>query len=240
MVRAFIVFSVFATTMGLTLAQSDSVKDKANLVELRTKKIIDNLKEAEKKENDHLQRAKKGVIDKKSKGVIMPANDKMPIRFPSKEEKEKTVQKTEDRLIEMKNQIKKYVEGTEFYYGILNYPPKIGDFGKIYSGDTIVNVKQVIDKNIMLINVYYTINATKIIGKPGNQTPISDFKTNKMILMVKGVSTKGATDGLAFDLPQIFEVIGTETYKNVLGGSNTVFVIEPIETKNIDAYLRNK
>jgi hypothetical protein len=238
MFRTLIAMSVFAAMLTTAVAQDDPVAKKAKLVEDRTKKVIDGLKEEEKKQDVHLQRLKKGILDKTAKGVMMPANEKQPVRFPNKDAKDKTVDTAEKKLTETKDRLKKYTDGTEFYYGVLDYPPKIGDFGKVYHGDTIVNVRQVIDKNTMLIRVYYTVKGVKILGKPGNQVVVDDFQTKEVMLMVKGFPTKGATDGAGFDLPQVFEVTDTETYKTALGGSNTVFVIEPMDTKKIEAHLK--
>ena len=58
--------------------------------------------------------------------------------------------------------------------------------------------------------------------------------------MVKNVPNTGAADGLGFDLPQVFEVTGTQTYKTEGGGSNTVFVVEPLDTEPIEEYLKKR
>jgi hypothetical protein len=230
------------------------VDKKAKLVEERTKKVIDGatknidrLKEEEKKQDAHLQRLKKGVINRNAKGVTIPANEKQAVTFPNKEAKDKAVDaaekqltKTKDEIDKFSDAIKGYKDGTKFYYGVLDYPPKIGDFGKLYPGDTIVNVRQVIDKNTMLVRVYYSVPGFKVLGggPPVKKRVVNTLETKEIMLMVKGVSTKGATDGAGFDLPQVFEVTDTETYKTAVGGSNTVFVIEPMDTKKIEAQLK--
>lgn len=108
----------------------------------------------------------------------------------------------------------------------------------MYSGnDNKVNVRQVIDKTTMLIRVFYVVEGVKVVGRPGNQIVQKDFQTKEILLMVKNLPNKGATDGAGFDLPQVFEVTDTQTYKTVTG-TNTVFVIEPMDTKKIEAYLK--
>ena len=238
MFRLLISLSVFIAMLTTAIAQDNQVVNKAKIIEDRTKKAISSLKDEEKKQNSHLQRLKNGIFDKNIKDVMIPANVKQPIRFPNKEAKDKTIDSANKKLSETKDQLKKYTDGTEFYYGSLSYPPKIGDFGKVYPNDTIVNVRQVIDKNTMLIRVYYIVKGVKILGKPGNQVVVNDFQTKEVMLMVKSLSTKGATDGAGFDLPQIFEVTGTETYNTTFGSSNTVFIIEPIDTKKLEAHLK--
>lgn len=239
MIRPLLVLYVLASLLSAASAEDDSLINKSKLVVDRTKKIMDSLNKEEKKQDDFLKRLKKGVIDKTTKGVTMPVNEKQLIRFPNKETKDITVKNADKNLTETKSRLEKYKYGTEFYYGVLNYPPKIGDFGKVYHDETIVNVQQVIDKNTMLIRVFYTIDGgVKIIGKPGNQVARDTFQTKEIILMVQSFPTKGATDGAGFDLPQVFEVTNTKTYSTALGGSNTVFVIEPMDTRKVEEYLK--
>lgn len=238
MIRPLLVLYVLSSLLSAAAAEDDSLINKSKLVVNRTKKIIDSLNKEEKKQDDYLKRLKKGVLDKTTKGVTMPVNEKQLIRFPNKETKDITIKNADKNLTEMKSRLEKYKDGTEFYYGVLNYPPKIGDFGKVYHDETIVNVRQVIDKNTMLIRVFYTIDGVEILGKPGNQVAMDTFQTKEIILMVQNFSTKGATDGAAFDLPQVFEVTNTKIYRTASGGSNTVFVIEPMDTKKIEEYLK--
>lgn len=238
MLRSLVVCLLFVVTISIVAAQGDPLAQKTKLVEDRTKKAIDGLKQQEKQQDDHLQRLKKGVIDKSAKGVMMPASEKQLIRFPSKDAKDKMVDNAQSNLTETKDRLKKYMDGTEFYFGVIDYQKiKIGDFGRVYYDNSKVNVLQVIDKNSMLVRVYYTVKGFKVLGKPGNQTVVDDFQTKELTLMVKGVSTKGATDGAGFDLPQVFEVTNTETYKTA-GGSNTVFVIEIMDTSKIEGRLK--
>lgn len=48
-------------------------------------------------------------------------------------------------------------------------------------------------------------------------------------LLVRGVSIKGIADNTMVPMPQVFEVVDTHTYTTVEGGTNTVFIIEPID-----------
>lgn len=238
MLRSLVAVTVLMPVLAVAQDKEDPVAKRAELVQDRTNAVVDRLKEQEKKQNAHLQRLKKGRINKNARGVMIPANEKQPIIFPSKDAKKKAVTDAQTKLNATKDRIKKYKDGSEFYYGVLNYPPKIGDFGKLYSGDRRVNVKQVIDDKTMLVNVYYVVEGVKVLGRPGKETVVKDFQTKQIVLMVKNLPNKGATDGAGFDLPQVFEVTDTQTYKTVVGGSNTVFVIEPLDTKTIEEYLK--
>jgi hypothetical protein len=54
------------------------------------------------------------------------------------------------------------------------------------------------------------------------------------LIMLRGVSTAGVTDGQLISLPGIYEVIDTETYRTALGATNTVFVVQPADLKTLD------
>lgn len=211
-----------------TNAQDGEVTNKATLVKERTTKMINDLKEAEKNQTVHLKRVKQGVIDKTERTMVIPATKTKPIRFPNKNIKDKNIENAEQQLIKLQDKIKHYNNGEKFYYGVLNYPPKIGDFGQVEYGNTRVHVYQVINENSMLIKTAYPDKARYADNKPRSIT---------LFLMVKGISTKGATDRTGFDLPQVFEITDTETYETI-DGSNTVFIITPMNTKEIEEFLR--
>lgn len=221
MIPSFKHFVMLVPLFALAQEAADTVAEKrAKLVQERTKEIIKTLREQETTQTSFLQRLKKGIIDKNAKGTTVPANPKERITFASKEVKKQALFDAEAELAETQARIKKYRNGSDYYYGTLKYPPKIADFGNVYPIEMKVNVKQVIDGNTMLINVYY----------------VSNSQTEGIILMVKNVSTKGVTDGAGINLPHVFEVVDTQTYKTATG-SNTVFVIEPLDTKSIENLL---
>lgn len=55
-----------------------------------------------------------------------------------------------------------------------------------------------------------------------------DFRSSKGPVFLRGVPTKGLVDGGIVRINGYVEVIGTETYRTAIGGSNTVFVVEPL------------
>ena len=100
--------------------------------------------------------------------------------------------------------------------------PTIGAIGRIsasmFGRQPIHKVTQVIDGQNMLIK------------STGWARPWLDF-------WVKGVLTKDIVDGETLTIPGVFEITGTRTYETVLGGSKTVFVLEPVD---LTPYLRPK
>lgn len=229
---------VVITSLAVAQDTDNTAEKRAGVVQDRTNKIIDVLRESTKKQGRFLQRLKKGSIDKNVDRIAVPVDERQRITFPSKDAKSKHIAHTEAEIAETNKRLKEYVSGSEFYYGVIEYPPKIGDFGTLYSGGSKVNVEQVIDDKTLLVNVFYSVEGYKVIGTIGNETVVSDSKSKRIVLMVKNVPTKGATDGAGFDLPQVFEVTDTETYETTLGGSNTVFVVEPLNTEAIEEHLK--
>jgi hypothetical protein len=55
------------------------------------------------------------------------------------------------------------------------------------------------------------------------------LKGHDELVLVEGISTRGLVDDKPIELNDVFEVVGTETYQTVIGGSKTVFVIRPLD-----------
>ena len=83
---------------------------------------------------------------------------------------------------------------------------------------------QVIDESTMLVQAFF----------PGENNRMA---SEKIIVRIRNVNTKDATDGREFDLPQVFEIADTSTYKTATG-SNTVFLLEPLNVEAIEAILK--
>jgi hypothetical protein len=195
---------------------------------LRAEKI-EFLREDIKRQKAHLGRLQKGVVRPKEKGVIIPATARDPIVFPSAESKRQSVEDARARLRESEERLQALRKRDTLCFPTLSFPPKVGDIG--YLEREAANVKQVIDDENMLINAYFTVE----IRTARNNRPVTMHETRHLVFLVRGVSTQGAADGLGFSLPQVFEVTGTEQYKTVNGGTNTVLVIEPFDVKGAEA-----
>ncbi len=226
-----------AATAAAQEATNDVADKAARTVADRTKKAVDDLKDAAKSQDDRLRRLEKGVIDRSIRGTTIPADAKKPVRFPSKTIKDKAVAAAQQKQAEAQAKLDKAVKGDVLHTGSLSYPTKVGDVGTIHPAETGVNVKQVIDKTTMLIRVHYAVPSRRVVGRPGSEVVLDDFVRKEVVLMVKGVPTDGATNGAGFELPQPFVVTGTKTYRTAAGGSGTVFVVEPLDTKKVKAFL---
>ena len=160
MTRTLIAVTILLPVLAVAQSQEDQVGERAMLVQERTKAVVENLKEEEKKQIAHLRRLRNGTVKMNARGVMIPVNNKQRIIFPSWDAKKKAIADAQARLETLKDRVKRYKKGAAFYYGVLDYPPKIGDFGTLYAGTTGVNVKQVLDEETMLINVYYLVRTT--------------------------------------------------------------------------------
>ncbi|QEG28439.1 hypothetical protein GobsT_32180 [Gemmata obscuriglobus] len=69
-----------------------------------------------------------------------------------------------------------------------------------------MNVLQVTDKTTMFVKVCFTADSFEVKGG----ATASDLKTAEVLLMEKNLPSKGATDGVGFDLPRIFEATDTK------------------------------
>jgi hypothetical protein len=235
--------ALFATAIPSSQDDHDVLVNRAREVMSRTEAYygpINELKKKAEEQEAQLERLKSGKVDKNIRETRVPTDEKFPIRFPSQAAKQAAVEQVEQALKKTNTDLSNYKERPEFYYGILNYPPKEGDFGRVYPGEPSVNVAQVIDGTTMLVRVYYGGGMTPRVGANGRYSGFQRVEPSEIVLMVKGVSTAGATDGKGFPLPQVFEVSGTEKYKTAIGGSNTVFVVKPLDTEKVETYIRSQ
>ncbi len=239
MLRFLIPFILF--TMAALYAQDEPAKVQlvASKVMQRTEKAIIQAKKTEKEQVAFLIRLKKGTLDRNVKGLTFEPNSNRPVKFQNKAQKDEEIARAEAKLSQLKAKLKRYASGEEYEYGSLldGRSPKLGDFGKFL---VPVNVRQVIDKNSMLVRSSYSYEVLKVFGSPSNggQVVIPTFESQEVILMVKDTPTKGAVDNGPFELEQVFQLTDTETYNTSGGGSNTVFVATPLNTKKVEEFLK--
>lgn len=109
---------------------------------------------------------------------------------------------------------------------------KLGQIGVLYDPYGVVVASST--KNRFEIRVAQVSNATEMFVQQAFVLPNEVMAGNR--ILVRGVSTKGVVDDMAIELPQVFEVTDTETYGTADGGTNTVFVVEPIDI-DVEPYL---
>lgn len=215
-----------------------SVGERAAIVEARTAERIEYLKEQTQKATEYLKRAKRGAIDPSSSGTVIPSNSRERMRFRSRESKEIEIAECETELANVKIKAESYLSGNEFYFGYLKLPPTVGDFGHLAGTDGKTHVLQVLSKTSMLVKDSYPIEFMR--ASSDGTRAIRDVNFEEITLMITGTSTAVATNGGEIPLSQVFEVTGTKTYKNNLGSTNTVFVLEPLDTSHIEKILRER
>jgi len=150
------------------------------------------------------------------------------------EDCENRIEKLENRIskLEQKNQIKSDIQ----YQGeIAECFTKPLELGKVaYAGkENLIYIEQVIDSSNMIAKlVFYKIPIyakrnpeSRLLTMP---PPIIRYDSVDTIVWIKGYNTEGLVDGKRFKPLYPFKVTNTKTYETAIGGSNTVFVLEPV------------
>ncbi|MEX0727034.1 MAG: hypothetical protein WD065_12230 [Planctomycetaceae bacterium] len=138
---------------------------------------------------------------------------KKPVLFADKTMKDEIVKAIEKDIEREKRRAESATFNGNFYGSLYSEGLKVGEYGMLptnLSGGTFVF--QVIDKNSMLI-------------KSG------DF------IMVKDYATDDLVDGKNYNIKTPFICTGTTTYKTITG-SNTVYVLEPLDVKKVEDKLK--
>lgn len=115
-------------------------------------------------------------------------------------------------------------------------PLKVGQTA--YLKDNFAKVEQVINAKNMLIDIitgYETIPGTAprqwTAREAGHLTRAPTIYEPQRpvheVVWLRGIDTKGLADGSKVELDKPLKITGTETYETIMGGSKTVFVLEP-------------
>jgi hypothetical protein len=214
--------SIFAVAVLTGNADDDPIAAKARRVWELTQQESEDTKAWIKTQKLYINRLKRARVGSMVNGIII---DGQTLKFPDKASKEAAIAEAEKALADAEARIKEYQDGRRWEYGYLTLPPKIGDFGQVLDQAWVV---QIINENTMLVRMYYESRS----GNPLRSEPI--------LLMVRNYPNAGATDDAEIKLQGVFEVTGRETYKTVLGGTNTVLVIQPLNTKEIEEFLKKR
>jgi hypothetical protein len=211
----------------LLVVQEDTTPKTNNLVlESRAQAIMEEtekrkkyLEETLQSQEKNLAAAKKGKINPKggtSSRSSRPGNNAVPrYQFSSKDAREEAVKELTAEVDQLTQEIKSINKRESFVFPNLSGNMKVGDFG-VFFGNKI-RVSQIIDAK--------TMRAELVDPRVG---------VNKRInVMVRGMSTSGMVDDQTFACDTVFEVTGTETYNTAIGGTQTVFVLKPLDTDPI-------
>jgi hypothetical protein len=214
MSKAITLILVFMPVLAYGQSADDLTKVRAEIVSVCTKAEIERLEERLPELKQLLRMAKRGVVNARfGNSTNMSTGERT---FVSKDAKLKEIESNESSVEEITERIAKLKSGEEYFFGNLDGPLKIGQFGHFAARSG--QVLQVLGDDSFLLKVWL---------------PSSEWVT----LIVKGVSTRGVTDDSGIELPAVFEVKDTETYPTALGGTNTAFVLVPLDTSTVVEYL---
>jgi hypothetical protein len=211
----------------LLAVQDDARPKTSNLVLSSRAQAIVEVTEKHKKylernlesEEKRLAAAKKGRINPRggnSSSTSRSGNREiLRYEFSSKEAREESVKELTSKIDQLTKDIKSIDDRESVVFPNLSGNMEVGDFG-VFFGNKI-RVSQIIDAK--------TMRAELVDPRVG---------VNKRInVMVRGMSTSGMVDDQTFACETVFEVTGTETYNTAIGGTQTVFVLKPLDTDPI-------
>lgn len=211
----------------LVVFQDDSTRNKNDLVlASRAQAIIEEtenhkkyLDKTLKSKEKQLAAAKKGKINRNSgnSGRSSRVGDRGVLRmeFKSKEARQEVVDELTANVEKLNEDIKSIDNRTTVVFPSLSAIMETGDFG-VFFGKKI-HILQIIDEKTMRAEL---------------RDPRIEVNRNIRV-MVKNFSTSGMVDDQTVDCDTVFEVTGTETYQTAVGGTQTVFVLKPLDLKPI-------
>jgi hypothetical protein len=104
-------------------------------------------------------------------------------------------------------------------------------------GVTLI-VSQIIDEENMLVDATWIYD--DFVGGPSRSDLRTVRKKIEHRVWLRGFPTAKLANGSAATIEGLVEVTGNKTYETVLGGSDTVFVIEPFDRDKLKPYLDEK
>jgi hypothetical protein len=180
------------------------------------KKYLERTLESEEK---RLAAAKKGKINPRggnSSSTSRSGNREIiRFQFSSKEARQQSVDELTEKVDQLKKDIKSIDKREAVVFPSLSARMEVGDFG-VFFGNKIY-VLQIIDSKTMRAEL---------------RDPRVGINKN-INVMVRDLPTSGMVDDQAFACETVFEVTGTETYNTAIGGTQTVFVLKPLDTDPI-------
>ncbi len=100
-------------------------------------------------------------------------------------------------------------------------PLKIGQIGYM-GGDNAFKVEQIIDEKNMIVD-FIVESPTR--GVPSGRILRTGYSK---IVWVSGIDTSNFVDGKSIRYTRPLEITGTKSYETVMGGTKTVFLLEPL------------
>ena len=173
------------------------------LLEEERLRRIETLKEEIETINLRLRAYKRARIVPRSLGE----RGEFPFAFPSKEEKQKAISRWTEELELSKKALQEFRNKTVHVLPWFdeNYAFSLGAIGKLYDPRAF----QVLSEDSLLA------------------------RTENGVVRIEGLSTEGVVDGALLKANPAYEVTGTKTYETVNGGTNTVYVLRPIDIEAI-------
>jgi hypothetical protein len=204
-----------------TTAPSDAQR----IVDLSTeiqqlKTEIIRLKTDTKKQNEIITQLKTTCITLKKENKIMreamiDANLPLPHLFEQFEQEQKKLDEEKQKDAAVEALIKPYFSS----------PLSVGQIARLrnyYDQTQEIKTVQIIDSNNMIVELY-----SAMFAKNGKNI-LYFIGMCKEVVWIRGIDTRKMADEQSIEIgDQPFKITGTKTYEVVMGGTRTVFVLEP-------------
>lgn len=159
------------------------------------------------------------------------------------EAKAERIQELEDRIAKMarskagavpirkvRAELGKLKNADGFAIQELTPPLRAGAVGALFEGGL---VEQVVNEKEALIDLAFTIQGWTV----RNNALVPNPTQSRVLAWVK-TDTSAMTDDAGTALPGVWVITGSKKYDTVAGGTKTVFVLEPVDTKAFEAWYK--
>lgn len=175
-----------------------------------------------------LKRAKRGIVTAQVKEVLIPEDEKRPIKYPSAKVKKEKVAELEAAIQSKRAKLDGIKSGKVFHLPLLGRPLGVGDCGIIIGQ---LEVAQVLDEKSFRGEVaLYPKVLDGTVPLELAQTPV----------IVEGFPTAELADGQVIDVPGVWYCSKNKTYETVIGGTKTVLVLEAVQIEDLKKFLADK
>lgn len=114
----------------------------------------------------------------------------------------------------------------------LAFPPEIGAIGRLPR--LTCHVEQVLSDHEMIARCHFPVKVTTVRHFQRRGETV----TQGVPFLLRGVSTLEAHEGADFEMLQVVEITGKQTYKTVEGKLNTVWILSEFDMKAVEPYFR--
>jgi hypothetical protein len=116
----------------------------------------------------------------------------------------------------------------------LRFPVSVGEIGRLPSSGG--HIEQILGPQKMLVRCSFRVQV--VVTR--NFRQIGEVVNQPVVFDVRGVPTAEQSEGGDAEFLQVFRIVGRETYRTADGRAASALVLEPLDMRPIEEYLKNK